>query len=109
LRLTFALLLLAAPALAQDPAAIEARMNACLAGVDLDAIGVRAEAFADARGYDARVAELCAAGDRDGAAAFAAKVEADFYARDADAARMRGCVAEALGHDDFRAGHVCDE
>jgi hypothetical protein len=107
-RPTFTLLLLAAPALAQDPGS-EERMNACLAGIDVDAIGVRAEAFAEARGYDARVAALCAAGDRDGAAAFAAKVEADFYARDADAARMRGCIADVLGHDDFQAGHVCDE
>jgi hypothetical protein len=108
MRLTSALLLLATPAAAQDPG-IEERMNACLAGIDVDAIGVRAEAFAAARGYDARVAEFCGAGDRDGAAAFAAKVEADFYARDAEAARMRGCVAEALGHDDFDTAHVCDE
>jgi hypothetical protein len=108
MRLTFALLLLAAPAAAQDPG-IDERLNACMAGLDPDAIGVRAEAFADARGYDARVAELCGAGDRDGAAAFAAKIEADFYAQDAEAARMRGCVAEALGHDDFQARHVCDD
>ena len=101
-------LLLAAPAAAQDEDDISARLEACSAGIDPEAVGARADAFAATRGYEARVAELCAAGDRDGAAAFAAEVEADFYARDADAARMRACLIEALGRADFGA-HVCDE
>ena len=102
------LLILAAPAAAQDRAGIEERMNACVAGIDVHAIGVRAEAFADARDYEARVAELCAAGDRDGAAAFAAEVEANFYAQDAEAAGMRACLVEVLGRADLGADHVCD-
>jgi hypothetical protein len=104
-----AALLLAAPALAQDPGAdIQARLDACLGAVDVDAIGARAEAFAAERGYEARVAELCAAGDDAGALAYARQVEDAFYAGDSDAARMRACLVEVLGEDAVAVEAVCD-
>jgi hypothetical protein len=100
-------LLLAAPALAQDD--IEARFDACIGGIDVDAVGARAEAFAAARGYEARVAELCAAGDVAGATAFKKELEAAFYAGDPDAARMRACLADVLGEDALAGEGACEE
>jgi hypothetical protein len=103
------LALLAAPpaAVAQDPADLEARFDACAAGLDLDAIGSRAEAFTAERGYEARLAELCAAGDTAAAADFAAELEAEFYAQDPEAARMRACLVEILGEERLRGEDPC--
>lgn len=100
-------LLLAGPALAQDE--MQARLEACLGAIDLDAVGARAEAFAAARDYEARVAGLCAAGDEAGARAFATEVEQAFYAQDPEATRMRACLVEALGEDAIATGVVCDD
>lgn len=103
-------LLLAAPALAQDAGAdIEARLDACLGAIDTDAIGARAAAFAAARGDEARVAALCAAGDEAGALAVVRAMEDAFYAQDPEAARFRGCLVEVLGEDAIATGTACDE
>jgi hypothetical protein len=109
MRLAIVVLLLAGPAAAQDPSGIEARMNACMAGLDLDAIDLRAEAFAAGRDYEARIAELCAAGDHGAALAFAREVEAAFYAGDPEAARLRACIAEVAGEPEVTAEVLCDE
>ena len=102
--------LLAGPALAQDQADIESRMNQCMAGIDLDAISTRAEGFAAAHDYQSRVDELCAAGDTEGAAEFARGVEAAFYAADADGAKMKACLRDILGDDlDTSADEVCQQ
>ena len=102
-------LLLATPALAQDPGAeIEARLDACLGGIDVDAVGARAEAFAAALDHEALVAALCAAGDDAGATVFTKEVEDAFYTGDPDAARMRACLVEALGEEALTADAACD-
>lgn len=93
------LLLLAGPALAQDPAATEERMAACAAGLDVDAISARGEVFAADHDYQAKLDALCAAGDRQGALAFVNGLERDFYASDAEAAKMHACLKEILGDD----------
>lgn len=97
--------LLAIPAFAQDD--MEAQLEACFAGADLDAVGARADAFAAARDVEARVAALCAAGDAAGALAFVRDVEADFYAGDAEAARMRACLVDALGEEAVATNEAC--
>ena len=97
-------LLLAAPAFAQDPG--EAA-EACLADIDSEAVGVRAEAFMTARDAEARVDALCAAGDAAGAAALAEEVTEAFYAGDAEAARMRACIVAAFGEEAVAIGDVC--
>jgi hypothetical protein len=110
MRTTLALLLLAAPALAQDPAAeIEARMNACMAGLDVRAISARAEAWAAERDYEARVAALCESGDAAAAEAYADEVQAGFYAQDPEAARLFACLTDVLGPDALDPGAVCEQ
>ena len=82
-------LLLATPALAGDKAEIELRMNACVAGIDVDAIGQRAEAFT-AADYQARVDELCA-GDPEGA-------------------KMHACLTDIVGANaDTTADEICEQ
>ena len=101
-------LLLAGPALAQDAAEdIATRMEACMAGVDLDALAARAEAFSDAQDYQARLDALCAAGDPEGAAAYAAGAEESFYAADPDAATLHACLTDIVGEDSADAEDVC--
>ena len=103
-------LLLAAPAQAQDPGEeMQARLDACLGGIDLDAIATRSEAFASARGYEARVAAFCAAGDEAGATAYARELQDEFYAQDADTTRMRDCFVEVFGEQAVAVEAVCDE
>lgn len=102
--------LLATPVLAQSPAEdIGARLEACLGGLDLEVVGARAEAFAAAHDYEARVAGLCAAGDEDGATEFARGVEDAFYASDPDAARMRACMLDALGQAAMPSEAACGD
>jgi hypothetical protein len=100
------LVLLATPGLAQE-GGLEAQLEACVAGMDMEAIGERAEAFAEARDYDARIAALCAAGDHAGADAYATETAAAFYAGDAEAGRARDCMADLLG-EDFDRTTACD-
>jgi hypothetical protein len=108
MRLTIAFLLLAAPALAQDPAAdLEAEVNACIEGLDVGAITGRAEAWAAERDYEARVAALCAAGDQPAADALAVEIQDSFYAQDPEAAGLRACLAAALGEEALTPGAVC--
>ena len=102
-----ALLLVVGAQVFGQEADLEAQLEACVSGVDLEAIGRRAAAFAEAKGYDARVSVLCGAGDLEGAAAFAAEVEDEFYAQDAEAARVRACMTALIGEED--PGSPCDE
>ena len=103
-------LLLAAPAFAQEQGDIEARMNSCMAGIDMDALSRRAEGFAAAHDYQARVDELCAAGDNEGAFAFADGVEKAFYASDAEGAKMKACLNDILGSDiSATPDDICDQ
>jgi hypothetical protein len=107
---TIALLLLAAPALAQDPAAdMEARMNACMAGLDIQAISARAEAWAAERDYEARVAALCESGDTEAAEAYADEVQSSFYAQDPEADRLFACLTDVLGAEALDPGAVCEQ
>jgi hypothetical protein len=101
------LLLLAAPALAQDPNALARELEACTAGVDLEAVGTRAGAYAAAEDYEARVAALCTAGDTAGAIALAREVQADFYAQDAEAAGIFACLSDVLGPEALDPGDPC--
>lgn len=107
MRLALVLLALAAPAaaLAQD---VE-KLEACIEGVDMEALGDRILAFTDTRGVEARVAGL-GAGDRDAAAAYAREVEAEFYAQDPETSALRACLEEAgyFAALERMAPHVCD-
>ena len=99
-------LLLATPALAGDKAEIESRMNACVAGIDVDAIGQRAEAFT-AADYQARVDELCA-GDPE-AAPSSPRVEDAFYPHP-EGAKMHACLTDIVGANaDTTADEICEQ
>jgi streptogramin lyase len=97
MRLLVLLLVLAAPAAAQQqvPPAM-AGIAACAQGVDIEAITGRMEAFAQERGIEARVAELCAAGDRDGALAYADATKAELGATDPEAGAMLACLEDVM-------------
>lgn len=98
-----ALLLLLAgpalPALAEEPAGTEARMAACAAGLDVDAITARSEAFAAAHDYQQKLDAFCAAGDNEGAYAFTTDLEKAYYASDPEAAKLNACLKDILGGD----------
>ena len=108
MRLALLLAFLAAPAAAQDiPPEIQA-LQECLAGVDTEAIGARAEAFTAEHDYEARIAALCEAGDLDAAAALEDEMQAEFIAEDPEAERMMACFTEAFG-EDYEEADPCDE
>lgn len=108
MRLALAFLLLAAPAVAQQrtPEEIQAQVEACTAGVDVQAVTARAEAWAAKAGFEARVAELCES-DPEAAVAFAAETQDGFYGQDPEAATLRDCLEAALGADALSPGNVC--
>lgn len=105
--LTAGLLLLAVPTFALAQAGAEEKLAACTAGLDVDAITARADAYAASRNYEAHIAELCAAGDSAGAAAFHKEVQAEVNAKDPDAARLMACLEEALGKEAVDPGDLC--
>lgn len=111
MRLALAFLLLAAPALAQQRTAeeIQAQIQACTEDVDVPAVTARAEAWAAAADYEARVARLCEAGRGDEAAALAAETQAAFYAQDSEADGLRACLEGVLGDEALTPGDVCAE
>ena len=111
MRLALAFLLLAAPALAQQRSAedIQAQVQACTEGVDVAAVTARAEAWAQAADYEAKIAALCEAGQGDAAVALAEETQAGFYAQDAEAQSLRACLEAALGADALSPGDVCEQ
>ncbi len=111
MRLALALLLLAAPALAQQrtPEEIQAQIQACTEGVDVPAVTARAEAWATDAGYEAKVAALCEAGNATEAVAFAEQTQDAYYAQDPEAAKLRACLEGALGDGALSPGDVCGE
>ena len=78
-----------------------------MAGVDLDALAARAEAFSDAQDYQARLDALCAAGDPEAAAAYAAGAEEVLLRRRPDAAKLHACLTDIVGEDPADADDVC--
>jgi hypothetical protein len=111
MRLVLAFLLLALPAAAQDRSAeeIQARIEACTEAVDVPAVTARAEAWAAAADYEARLATLCEAGLGDAAIALAEETQAAFYAQDPEAQTLRACLEAVLGDDALTPGDVCEE
>jgi pentatricopeptide repeat protein len=108
MRLALLLAFLAAPAVAQDiPPELQA-LQTCLAGLDAEAIGVRAEAFTAEHDYEARLDALCEAGDLDEAAALEDEMMEAFIAEDPEAERMFACFEEAFGPD-FDQADPCDD
>ena len=107
MRLALAFLLLAAPAVAQQrtPEEIQAQVEACTAGVDVQAVTARAEAWAAEAGFEAKVAALCTT-DASAAVAFAEETQDAFYAQDAEAATLRACLETALGPVALSPGDV---
>ena len=103
---------LAAPALPSAPARAEGGMSgvmACFAALSPDEFAGRFEDYANARGFDARMRQLCSVGDQPGAEALAAEVEAGFLAADPAAAAVRRCLADLTATADGTAkGDVCD-
>jgi len=81
---------------------------ACFADLPPQEFAGRFEAYAESRGFDARMAELCAGGDEAGAAALAAEVEAGFLAADPAAAGVRRCLAGLTAAAETGAGSICD-
>jgi hypothetical protein len=113
MRAVLAFLALAVPvdAGAQQRSAeeIQAQIEACTEGVDVAAVTARAEKWAADAGYEAKVAALCAADDGDGAAAYAEETQAAFYAQDAEAEKLRACMAGVLGEEAMSPGDVCEQ
>lgn len=82
---------------------------ACFAALSPDEFAGRFEAYADSRGFDARMRQLCHTGDQSGAEALAAEVEASFLAADPAAAAVRRCLADLTAADDGTGkGDICD-
>lgn len=108
-----AALVLAVPAVAaaqqRSAEEIQAEIQACTEGVDVPAVTARAEAWARDAGYEAKVAEMCEAGDGEAAVAFAEETQAAFYAQDAEADTLRACIEGVLGDEALSPGDVCEE
>ena len=112
MRLPLALLLaLAAPAAAQDaapdPEDTQSRIVACTQDIDVPAVTARAEQWAADADFETRVNALCDAGDDAGAIAFATETQDAFYAQDAEAERLRTCLAGVLGDEAMSPGDIC--
>jgi hypothetical protein len=101
---------LAAPAAAQG-VSMEAlqHLEACLAGLDPDSVAARAEAYAAERGYEDRIGALCAAGDRNGAAALEEAFMGDYFAADPEGERMMTCIWGSFANAGTETIHPCDQ